>query len=230
MSRKTIVITGGSSGIGETITDLLLSDGYRVFILARNAENTNLSKKENCFVKNIDIRKISEIELAVQWVKQQIGSDKIDGLINCAGIGYKTPLESISEEEYENFFSTNVKGTIFVCKLFIPLLRKNIGTIINFSSIAGIKGFSKWSLYCATKFAIEGFTDSLRYELKDKIIRVTSIEPGSVNTPFYKYLKREEKKEFINPKTIGELVLTILNMERNATVERIFINNTLGDL
>lgn len=230
MNRKTIVVTGGSSGIGKAIVGLLLSGRYRVFILARNAENTNLSKKENCFAKNIDIRKIPEIKLAVKWVKQRIGRDKIDGLINCAGVGYETPLESISEEDYENFFSTNVKGTIFACKFFMPLLRENTGIIINFSSIAGVKGFSRWSLYCATKFAIEGFTDSLRYELRNKRIRLTNIEPGSVNTLFYQNLKREEKKEFINSKTIAELVLRILNMERNATVEKLLINNTAGDL
>jgi NAD(P)-dependent dehydrogenase (short-subunit alcohol dehydrogenase family) len=136
----------------------------------------------------------------------------------------------LTEQDYENVFATNVKGLMFATKTFLDLLTNDSGIICNISSIAGIKGFSEWSLYCASKFAVEGFTQSIRHELRPRGIRVMCVQPGSVDTPIYEHLSREEKRDFIDPATIAHIIVELLDIPQKAVVEDIFINNSVGDL
>lgn len=228
--NKNYLITGGSSGIGYEISKLLLDRGDRVFIISRSAEECDLKDLEEAFVKNIDIRSVEQIKMAKRWISEELKSRKLDGIINSAGIGKAIKLKNTSEKEYEDFFDTNVKGTIFTVRLFLPLLKTKSGVIINFSSIAGIKGFAEWSLYASTKFAVEGFSQSIRYELRNSGIRVSTIRAGSVDTPFYSYLPKSEKAAFIKPKTIADFVVNILDLPPKTTIENIFINNSIGDI
>ena len=229
--KKYYLITGGSSGMGYQISKKFLGEGCVVFILSRTAESCDLKDKySNCLTRNTDVSKIEDIRNAFEWVVERIGKNKLDGLINCAGIGHATPLGKITESLYDKFYSVNVKGLIFVTKIFLPLIKKDGGIICNFSSIAGIKGFSEWSLYCSSKYAVEGFSQSIKNELRKIGIRVVVIRPGSVDTPFYSYLKSEDKKDFIQPETVADIVSTIFKIPPEANVEDIFINNSVGDL
>lgn len=231
-TAKNIVITGGTSGIGFETARLMLEHGYRVLILARNAEKCELLKKyENfCYAKNTDITSIDQIEIASVYAQKFFGSEKIDCLINCSGVGFPKTIEKISELDYENIFSVNVKGAIFVTKIFLPLIKKHAGIICNISSIAGIKGFAEWSLYCASKFALEGFSESLRHEIRDDGIRVVCVRPGAVDTPLYSFLPKNQKKDFMTPETIARTIAFAIEMPENACVENIFVNNSAGDL
>jgi NAD(P)-dependent dehydrogenase (short-subunit alcohol dehydrogenase family) len=226
---KKYIITGGSSGMGYAIAAELLRKDNSVIIVSRNAESSDLSKHKNCIAKNVDISKVDEIKEFLSWYKTQ-PENTVDALVNCAGIGWGKLLADTKEEEYEKMFNINVKGLIFMTQGIVPFIKEQAGIICNFSSIAGIKGFSEWSLYCASKYAVEGFTQSIRYELRPKGIRVISVKPGSVDTPFYEKLKLEEKKDFIKPETVAYLVTTILDIPKEAVVEDIFINNAVGDL
>jgi 3-oxoacyl-[acyl-carrier protein] reductase len=226
---KKYIITGGSSGMGQSIASKLLNDGNSVFILSRHAESSSLLENKNCSAKNIDISDVKEIEKLINWYKGQ-PENIVDGLINCAGIGWDKKLQDITEEEYERMFTINVKGLIFMTQGLVPFIKEHTGIICNFSSIAGIKGFADWSLYCASKYAVEGFTQSIRYELRPKGIRVVCVKCGSVNTPFYKNVLQEEKKDFIQPGTVADLVASTLALPQEAVVEDIFINNSVGDL
>lgn len=228
--KKIFVITGGSSGMGYEISRNLLKSNQYVFILSRKAEQCNLRNHKNCHTKNVDISDIEQILKAKDWIEKIIGDKKIDALINCAGVGFTTKLGKINEKEYEEFFNTNVKGTIFTTQTFLPLIKKGTGTICNFSSIAGIKGFAEWSLYCASKFAVEGFTKSIRQELRKNGIRVISIRPGAIDTSFYHYLSKDQKRDFMKPQTIAKIVIQLLKLPKEACVEDIFINNSVGDL
>ncbi len=98
------------------------------------------------------------------------------------------------------------------------------------SSIAGIRGFSNWSIYSATKFALEGFSASLREELRTQGIRVMVIRPGSVDTPFYKHLPEITKTGFLKPESVARLAVAAILSETNASVDNIEINNSQGDL
>lgn len=230
MKQRRIIITGGSSGMGYAIARLLLRHDHNVYILSRKAETCDLVQGQKCEGINIDVKDTRQIEKAKVWVEKRLQGSFIDLLINCSGIGYEKSLSDITENDYFTLFDTNVKGTIFVTKIFLPLIKNQTGIICNFSSIAGIKGFANWSLYCASKFAVEGFTQSIRHEVRPLGIRVMSVRPGSVDTPFYSNLKHEEKKDFIHPETVAKIVVDALDMEKNAIIEDVFINNAVGDL
>jgi NAD(P)-dependent dehydrogenase (short-subunit alcohol dehydrogenase family) len=169
-----------------------LREASRVVALARSAEQTDLVDNSVVFGINTDVRSLQQLLHAKEKMKNALQIGQIDGLINCAGIGYRQPLLELTEQDYENVFATNVKGLMFATKTFMDLLKDHTGIICNISSIAGIKGFSEWSLYSASKFAVEGFTQSIRHELRPRGIRVMCVRPGSVDTPIYEH--RGEKR------------------------------------
>ena len=202
----------------------------RVIALARNAEQTDLVDNAVVFGMNTDVRSLQQLLQAKEKITTTFQIGQIDGLINCAGIGYRQAILELTEQDYENVFATNVKGLMFATRTFLDLLKDQTGIICNISSIAGIKGFSEWSLYSASKFAVEGFTQSIRHELRHRGIRVMSVRPGSVDTPIYAHLSREEKRDFMDPATIAGIIVELLALPQNAVVEDIFINNAVGDL
>lgn len=228
-TNKTYIVTGGSSGIGYHLVKRL-GEVSRVIILARSAEQTDLVDNAVVFGINTDVRSLQQLLHAKEKIQSTFHFGQIDGLINCAGIGYLQPLLELTEQDFENVFATNVKGLMFTTKTFMDLLTNDTGIICNISSIAGIKGFSEWSLYCASKFAVEGFTQSIRHELRPRGIRVMSVRPGEVDTPIYAHLSREEKRDFIDPATIAKIIVDLLDIPQKAVVEDIFINNSVGDL
>jgi NAD(P)-dependent dehydrogenase (short-subunit alcohol dehydrogenase family) len=227
--KKTYIVTGGSSGIGYHLVKRL-GEVSRVIILARSAEQTDLVDNSVVFGINTDVSSLQQLLHAKEKITNTLHIGQIDGLINCAGIGYRQPLLELTEQDYENVFATNVKGLMFATKTFLDSLKDNTGIICNISSIAGIKGFSDWSLYSASKFAVEGFTQSIRHELRNRGIRVMSVRPGSVDTKIYEHLSIEEKRDFIDPATIAEIIVALLDIPQKAVVEDIFINNSVGDL
>ncbi|MFZ2501022.1 MAG: SDR family oxidoreductase [Minisyncoccia bacterium] len=230
--KRNIVITGGSSGIGYSLTKRLTENGDNVFLLSRKALDAKING-ENCFKIPCDVSKTMDINRAkddVLRILSGLENSDIDCLINCAGVGYEKSLENTDESDFEYIFGTNVKGLIFTTKIFLPLLSKPNSVICNISSVAGIKGFAGWTLYSASKFAVEGFSESLRHELRPKRIKVISVRLGAVNTPFYKDLPNDDKTEFMDPGEVSDTIIMALFTGTNAVVENIFINNTCGDL
>ncbi|MFE5594812.1 SDR family oxidoreductase [Streptomyces sp. NPDC056549] len=228
ITDRVAVITGGSLGIGEAISTQMLSLGWQVHILARRASSYVHADHNRCRTHNVDVRDLDAIKETADAIASTSG--QVDALVLCAGLGYPTPLHTASRAQYNELFDTNVAGSVFSTQAFTPLLRDGDAVITFVSSIAGRRGFSHWSLYCASKHALEGFAASVRDELRPRRIRVTSIQPGSVDTPSYDHLQPEEKKEFMDPKSIAELVVAALQLPRQACVETLFINNAVGDL
>lgn len=218
---KNVVITGGSSGIGRAVTEKLLEGGHTVHVLSRKASQSDLVSNSNYKGHDVDVREIEQIPAAVE------GIEKVDVLINCAGVGYGTPLANLSQEDYDKIIDTNLKGTVFVTKLILPKMNGG-GVICNFSSSAGIAGFTEWTVYCASKFAIEGFSKALREEVRDRNIKVMVVRPGAVDTPLYNFLEEKEKKDFMKPETVADVVVANLFLEKNAVMEEVFINNSIG--
>ena len=228
-TKKTYIVTGGSSGIGYHLVKQL-AETSNVIALARSAEHTDLIDHAVVFGVNTDLRSLQQLLQAKETITKTLQIGQIDGLINCAGIGYRQPLLELTEQDYEQVFATNVKGLMFATCTFLDVLKDHTGIICNISSIAGIKGFSEWALYSASKFAVEGFTQSIRHELRPRGIRVMSVRPGSVDTPIYAHLSPGEKRDFMDPATIAMIIVELLAIPQNAVVEDIFINNAVGDL
>jgi len=182
--KKTIFITGASSGIGKETAKLFHAKGWNVIATMRNPQNeTELTQLQNVLVTKLDVLDLQSIQNAVAEGEQQFG--KIDVLLNNAGYGAYGPLESFSREKIVRQFNTNVIGLLDVTKALLPHFRQNkSGVIINVSSIGGKITFPLGSLYHGTKFAVEGISEALHYEVEQFGGKVKIVEPGAIATDF----------------------------------------------
>ncbi|AGM26125.1 short-chain dehydrogenase/reductase SDR [Spiroplasma syrphidicola EA-1] len=182
---KTIVITGSTSGIGKATALYFAEQGYHVIATARNPEKDNLTNlNKNIKMYQMDVSDLNSINQAVDNIIKE--NEKIDILLNNAGYGLLAPFELTSEQDVKTIFNTNVFGLMEVTRAFLPIFKKQqAGTIISVSSIGGLVTMPLNSIYHATKYAVEGFTEGLSYELADFNINVKLIEPGGVKTNFF---------------------------------------------
>lgn len=182
--NKTILITGASSGIGKATAIHFQQKGWNVIATMRSPEKeTDLNKLENIHLEKLDVLDLASIDKAIKNGIQKFG--QIDALLNNAGYGAYGPLETFPRENIIKQFNTNVIGLMDVTKAIIPHFRANKnGTIINISSIGGQMTFALGSLYHGTKFAVEGISESLSYEMAEIGVKVKIVEPGFIATDF----------------------------------------------
>lgn len=182
---KTILITGASSGIGATTVNLFHKCGWNVIATMRNLEaGKQFAGLDNVFVVRLDVTDSASIDTALRSGLERFGV--IDALLNNAGYGMVGAFEASSEEQVRRQFETNVLGLMNVTRAILPCMREHGGgTIINISSVGGQLTFPLYSVYHATKFAVEGFSESLHYELAQFGIKVKLVEPGPIKTDFY---------------------------------------------
>ncbi len=183
-SNKVVLVTGSSSGIGRATVKAFADKGWKVLASMRSPEKEKeFQKLPNVTLVKLDVTSEQSISDAVQQIEQNFGS--IDVLVNNAGYGLMGPFEETSQSKIERQFATNVFGLMGVTRAVLPLMRsQGRGRIINISSIGGKMGIPLYSSYHATKFAIEGFSESLSYELKPFGIDVVLVEPGAIATNF----------------------------------------------
>ena len=182
---KTIVITGASSGIGKETAVLFAKKGWRVAATMKNPEHLSLfADIKNITTYVLDVKDRSSIKSCINRVIQDFG--KIDVIVNNAGIYTTNPLELTPDKTIDDIIETNTKGVLHTTKTILEHFRKNkSGIIVNVSSIAGRVTFPFQSIYHTSKWAIEGFSESLYYELKPFNIKVKVVEPGMVKTNIY---------------------------------------------
>ena len=182
--QKTVLITGSSSGIGRATARLFAARGWNVVATARNpAALTDWTAAANIAVLPLDVTDEASIAAAVTAATHRFGT--IDVLVNNAGYGLFGPLEGTTTEQLESQLRTNVIGTAAIIRHVLPLMRQQGGgTIINVSSVAGRLANPFMSAYHASKYAVEGLSESLRFELKLHNIRLKLIEPGHFKSDF----------------------------------------------
>lgn len=182
--KNTILITGASRGIGKETAKLFQSKGWNVVATMRNPENeTELNQIDNVLVTKLDVLDVDTIQQAYTAGIKRFGG--IDVLLNNAGYGAYGPLEFFSREKILRQFNTNVIGLLDVTKALLPHFRQNKkGIIINVSSVGGKISFPLGTLYHGTKFAVEGISESLNYEVAPFGGQVKIIEPGMASTDF----------------------------------------------
>lgn len=181
---KSIVITGSSSGIGKATAKYFAAQGWRVAATMRKPENeTELNQIENISLYALDVTDEASVAAATEQILSDCGS--VDVVLNNAGYGLMGPFEAATPEQIKRQFDTNVFGLMSVTRAFLPHFRANgAGLFLNVSSIGGRITFPFISLYHSTKWAVEGFSESLGYELGELGIQVKIIEPGGVSTDF----------------------------------------------
>jgi short-subunit dehydrogenase len=181
MGKKVVLITGASSGIGKETASLLIKDGYIVYGAARRLDKMNDLKELGVKLLEMDV---TNDESIVRGIKKIIESEKrIDVLVNNAGYGSFGALEDVPISEAKYQFEVNIFGLARLTQLVLPYMRKQqSGKIVNISSMGGKFGEPHGAWYHATKFAVEGLSDSLRMELKQFNIDVVIIEPGAIKS------------------------------------------------
>lgn len=191
MAVKTALITGATSGIGKAIAFNLGSNHYNLIITGRRSERLQAIKQEleqNFSIKvhtaAFDIRDRNEVEKFIENLPEIFKN--VDVLVNNAGLA--SGLNQIYNgdmDDWEKMIDTNIKGLLYITRLVTPkMLAQNSGHIINIGSIAGKEVYNNGNVYCATKFAVDAINKALRLELSTTPIRVTSVNPGAVETEF----------------------------------------------
>ena len=184
---KVWFITGASRGFGLEMTEQLLNAGHRVAATSRTLDGLReaVGASTDSFLPlEVDLVNEASVDQAIQTTVATFG--RLDFVVNNAGYGQLGSLEELSDGESRTNFDVNVFGTLNVIRSAMPQLRKQgTGHIVNFSSIAGLNGsFPGWGIYCATKFAVEGLSESLAEEVEPFGVRVTIVEPGYFRTDF----------------------------------------------
>ncbi len=189
--HKVALITGASSGIGKATAIILASNNYNLVLVARKKEGLNELEQElskyniHVLVRECDVTKPVQVHETLAHVTKEFG--RLDVLINCAGIGIYGTLEEMRLEDINSQMITNYFGTVLFIKESLAMLKESQGTIINISSMAGLVGVPHLSAYSATKHAVVGLSEGLRYELDGTGVKVCCICPGKVNTNFFKH-------------------------------------------
>ena len=182
---QVVLITGSSTGIGRATALYFFERGSTVLATMRSPERATWAPQDDRFhCLALDVTDPTSIETVLQQVLQRWG--RLDVLINNAGYGLVGPFEGTSPEQVQRQFETNVFGLMNVTRAFLPQFRRQrAGIIINISSVGGQVTFPLYSCYHSTKWAVEGFTESLQFELKPFNIRLKLVEPGAIRTEFY---------------------------------------------
>ena len=223
--HRVALITGCSSGIGYETALMLGRNGFRTFATMRNTKKSDslqeIITKEglDVSIQQLDVNNNASIENTINNIKNE--ANRIDVLINNAGFGLVGFFEDLTLDEIRDQFETNFFGVLNITKKIIPIMRlQKSGTIINISSGAGQVGFPGISAYVSTKFAIEGFSESLTYELLPYGIKVVIIEPGVIKTNFFRNCKVSEhsvKKNSTYSTSLDKFQKNIEIMQEHAT-------------
>jgi NAD(P)-dependent dehydrogenase (short-subunit alcohol dehydrogenase family) len=181
--QKTIFITGASSGLGKATAHLFQQQGWKVIATMRNLDSSNdLADLENVTLLPLDVTDLNSIHAAVSAA---IGFGDIDVVFNNAGYGLMGALEALSDEQMLKEINTNLLGVIRVTQAIIPHFRgRKQGLFISTTSMGGFLGFPLHSIYHATKFGVEGWSESMSFELGLHGIQIKTIAPGGIKTDF----------------------------------------------
>ncbi|MCX7877882.1 MAG: SDR family oxidoreductase [Ignavibacteria bacterium] len=235
LANKVALITGAGKGIGRAVAELFLKEGAETVFITRNKEDIELFRSEHKSYEDKvlylsgDISREQTITLIKDETLKRYG--KIDILVNNAGFGVFDLFIDSKLEDFDSMFGTNVRAVYMLTKAFLPsMIQENQGTIINISSIAGKKGIANASIYCATKFALNGMSQALMEEVRKYNIRVVVISPGSVNTNFFnprsKMSLLASEDSVLQAHDVAEACLFVASLPQGATVSELEIRPT----
>lgn len=219
------VVTGAGRGIGRAIAVELGSLGARVTLAARSRtelEETARIIGPAASVMPADVRKKDELQRLFEH------SGPVDILVNAAGLGIFGPVAGFKDEDFEILIETNLRGIFFACRFVLPsMIERKKGHIINVASIAGKVGSANRAVYCASKFGVAGFTESLAEEVRQHGIRASLMCPGSTDTRFSPGDTAGKSRErMLRPEDIAHAVRTIVTQEPNSFISEIIMRPT----
>lgn len=228
------VISGASSGIGKQISIKLAALNYKVILISRNKDkllSIQESLKKNNQECQIIVADISKANILDKLKNQIKFPNQVNVLINNAGIGIFDRIQDISIDDWNKQIDTNLRGSFLLSKFFVPFMIDNkFGKILFMNSVAGLAPYPYATAYVASKYALRGFSASLREELRDDNIKVISIHPGAVNTPLWEKAGSEfPTKDMMSSNDVADLTIQTIIAPNNVVCEEIVIRRTAGD-
>ncbi len=234
--KKTVLITGASSGIGKATALHLAQKGYRLILCGRKAEKLKALQTEigsaSVHYLLFDVRSKNEVEQQINSLPNEWKN--IDVLINNAGNAHGlSPIQNGNTEDWDAMIDGNVKGLLYVSKAIIQqMIERKTGHIINISSVAGKQTYANGNVYCASKKAVEAISEGMRLDLTEHGIKVTNIAPGAVETEFSivrfkgdtdKAKKVYEGYEALLPEDIADLISYVLEVPQRVCIADVIV-------
>ena len=218
---RTAIITGASSGLGKSVTEQLSKDGWHIFALARSIAKVNFEKDVQKIECNI--RNLSDIDTAFTQIDKK--TNHIDLLVNCAGRGLVKTFEDTTREEIMDIFGVNLKGNIYIAQeVYKRMIPHKKGHIINVGSTSSIKAREMEVLYCASKWGLRGFTESLRLEARKHKINITGVYPGGMSSDnFWKVVPDKDLSSYMKPEIVAKQIIQIVKQSNDVALAEIII-------
>lgn len=233
LNGKVAIVTGSSRGIGKAIALLFAKEGAIISAIARTEEDLGKLKSEieshngTCLIFKGDVSNETDVKNVVEKTVERFG--KIDILVNNAGFGIYKPVVELTVDEFDSMVGVNFRGVFLFTKYVLPyMIRQSSGVIINISSIAGTLGVKNMAVYAATKWAVNGFTESVMHEVREYNIRVASLCPGSVDTNFSNVAGSNPPAgdKVLKPEDVAQTALLIATLPERAMLSHLILRPT----
>jgi len=233
---KVVVITGASSGIGKASVIKFANKGAKVVLVSRRKEKLLEVVKEiskfnvETLVCECDVSKKSQVQTMSEKVLEKFG--RIDILVNNAGFAIFGSVSDLSVDEIESIMQTNYFGMVYCIKNFLPImLEQKFGHIVNVASVAASFGLPGMAAYCASKFAMLGFSEGLQHELKNTGVKVTVVSPIMVRTNFFDHQSFEKMTKYapksLSSETVAKAILSAANSSRLEIIVPSFVRGAV---
>jgi len=223
--KRTVLVTGASSGIGRAIAKKLLHQGHHVIGVSRNIQQFTHTL-ENFSTVQLDLSHTKALPDQLKAVAKNFPA--IDTVVFAAGFGQFGSIEEFSYAQIETLMAVNFTSQVFLTRALLPQLkRKPRSDLIYIGSEAALKGSRKGAMYCASKFAVRGFTQALREECSKSGVRVCLINAGMVKTPFFDTLSfapADDESNYLLPEDIADTVDYVLNSRTHIVIDEINLN------
>ena len=228
---KRILITGASGGIGRAVAEALASPETELILHGRKKSVLDelagkvKSRGGQCKIAMAEISTIDDITSLIE----QVGSGQIDVVIHAAGVAFVDDIEKIKTEEWQKSIDINITAPFLITQRLLPQMREG-GSIVFLLSVAAKTAFPSWGAYCTSKFALEGFSQVLREELRPRKIRVINIYPAATATEIWDSIPGDWSKEnMLSPDKVADAIKYALAQEPSTAVENISLGNIHGN-
>ncbi|MDO4545024.1 MAG: SDR family oxidoreductase [Bacillota bacterium] len=227
MKDKIVAITGAGSGLGACIAKRFSAAGAKIVLLDISEKNMEGVAKEltgNSAAYKLDISDKKQVDAVFDRIYDEVGF--IDRLVNCAGVGKYDIAENIEEKYVDAMIDINLKGTIFTTQAVLPRMKeKNEGYIINVVSMSGIRACATESVYCGSKFGVDGFSKAVAIEVEETNVNISNFYMGNMATNLWKGDRADEQAQFIKPEDMAEIIFENTQLRDNLVIEEVHIKN-----
>lgn len=234
--KKTIVVSGGTKGIGRAIIQKFAENGYDIITCARNEDDLKALEhsiktqfpETRLLVRKVDMSQKPEVAEFLTFIKSS--ADQIDVLVNNTGTFVPGEIHNEADGALEHMINTNLYSAYHLSRGIVPMMKeRKTGDIFNICSVAGLKAYPNGGSYSISKFAMHGLSLGLREELKSHGIRVTAVHPGATYTASWKGVDLPEER-FIQASDVAESIWSASQLSRSTVIEELVMRPQLGDI